>query len=82
MKIACVDALAGLARVPPPEAVAAAYGLDELRFGPDYLIPKPFDTRLIVDLPAGGGQGRHGHRRRLAPAAGPRRLPPAPRRSG
>ena len=52
MKIACVDALAGLARVPPPEAVAAAYGLDELRFGPDYLIPKPFDTRLIVDLPA------------------------------
>ncbi len=52
MKIACVDALAGLARVPPPESVAAAYGLEELSFGPDYLIPKPFDTRLIVDLPA------------------------------
>ena len=52
MKIACVDALAGLARVPPPESVAAAYGVDELRFGPDYLIPKPFDTRLIVELPA------------------------------
>ncbi len=52
MKIACVDALAGLARVPPPESVAVAYGVDELRFGPEYLIPKPFDTRLIVELPA------------------------------
>jgi malate dehydrogenase (oxaloacetate-decarboxylating)(NADP+) len=51
MKVACVDALAQLARVPPPEAVTAAYGVDELRFGPDYLIPKPFDTRLIVELP-------------------------------
>ena len=51
MKLACVDALARLARVPPPETVTAAYGVDELRFGPDYLIPKPFDTRLIVELP-------------------------------
>jgi malate dehydrogenase (oxaloacetate-decarboxylating)(NADP+) len=51
MKLACVDALAQLARVPPPESVTAAYGVDELRFGPDYLIPKPFDTRLIVELP-------------------------------
>jgi malate dehydrogenase (oxaloacetate-decarboxylating)(NADP+) len=51
MKLACVDALAQLARVPPPEAVTAAYGVDELRFGPEYLIPKPFDTRLIVELP-------------------------------
>ena len=37
--------------MPPPETVTAAYGVDELRFGPDYLIPKPFDTRLIVELP-------------------------------
>ncbi len=51
MKLACVDALARLARVPPPETVTAAYGVDELHFGPDYLIPKPFDTRLIVELP-------------------------------
>ncbi len=51
MKVACVDALAQLARVPPPETVTAAYGVEELRFGPDYLIPKPFDTRLIVELP-------------------------------
>ena len=32
--------------------MAAAYGLEDLRFGPDYLIPKPFDPRLIVELPA------------------------------
>jgi len=51
MKLACVNALARLARVPPPETVTAAYGVDELSFGPDYLIPKPFDTRLIVELP-------------------------------
>ena len=50
MKHACADALAQLARVPAPEAVAAAYGLDFLTFGPDYLIPKPFDPRLIVEL--------------------------------
>ena len=52
MKQACVEALARLARVPAPETVAAAYGLEELRFGPDYLIPKPFDPRLIVELPS------------------------------
>jgi malate dehydrogenase (oxaloacetate-decarboxylating)(NADP+) len=51
MKIACVEALARLAREPAPEAVSAAYGQGELRFGPDYLIPKPFDPRLVVELP-------------------------------
>ena len=51
MKIACVEALAGLARATTPETVAAAYGLEDLVFGPDYLIPKPFDPRLIVELP-------------------------------
>ena len=51
MKIACVEALAGLARATTPETVAAAYGLEELVFGPEYLIPKPFDPRLIVELP-------------------------------
>ena len=56
MKQACVEALARLARVPAPEAVAAAYGLEELRFGPDYLIPKPFDPRLIVELPSAVAQ--------------------------
>jgi malate dehydrogenase (oxaloacetate-decarboxylating)(NADP+) len=52
MKVACVEALAGLARATTPEAVAAAYGLEDLVFGPEYLIPKPFDPRLIVELPS------------------------------
>ncbi|MFO1075477.1 MAG: phosphate acyltransferase, partial [Geminicoccaceae bacterium] len=52
MKHACVEALASLARVPAPESVAAAYGLEDLSFGADYLIPKPFDPRLITELPA------------------------------
>ena len=48
MKIAAVHALAALAHAEIPEAVAAAYGAQSLRFGREYLIPKPFDPRLIV----------------------------------
>jgi malate dehydrogenase (oxaloacetate-decarboxylating)(NADP+) len=51
MKVACVEALAGLARRTTPETVAQAYGLEHLAFGPDYLIPKPFDPRLVQELP-------------------------------
>jgi malate dehydrogenase (oxaloacetate-decarboxylating)(NADP+) len=47
MKIACVEALAALAMEPPSDVVAAAYAGAELTFGPDYLIPRPFDPRLI-----------------------------------
>ena len=50
MKIACVEALADLAMAEASDIVAAAYGDIELRFGPDYLIPKPFDPRLITTL--------------------------------
>ncbi len=50
MKIACVNALADLAQVEMSDIVAAAYGGESLRFGPDYIIPKPFDPRLIVEL--------------------------------
>ena len=50
MKLACVEALAALAQAPPSDVVAAAYGDDGLVFGPDYLIPKPFDPRLILEL--------------------------------
>ncbi len=50
MKIACVEALANLALAPPSDVVAAAYGDAELTFGPDYLIPKPFDPRLILEI--------------------------------
>jgi malate dehydrogenase (oxaloacetate-decarboxylating)(NADP+) len=50
MKLACVEALADLALAEPSDVVAAAYGDAPLTFGPDYLIPKPFDPRLIVEI--------------------------------
>ena len=50
MKIALVHALADLAKEETPDTVVAAYGGEELKFGREYLIPKPFDPRLIVKL--------------------------------
>jgi malate dehydrogenase (oxaloacetate-decarboxylating)(NADP+) len=50
MKLACVEALADLALAEPSDVVAAAYGDASLTFGPDYLIPKPFDPRLILEI--------------------------------
>ena len=50
MKVACVEALAVLARVEASEVVAAAYGGAAPMFGPDYIIPKPFDPRLILQI--------------------------------
>lgn len=50
MKIACVKAIADLAMAEPSELVQKAYGDQSLRFGPEYLIPKPFDPRLIVEV--------------------------------
>jgi malate dehydrogenase (oxaloacetate-decarboxylating)(NADP+) len=47
MKLAAVRALADLTHAEIPDEVASAYGAEGLRFGPDYLIPKPFDPRLI-----------------------------------
>jgi malate dehydrogenase (oxaloacetate-decarboxylating)(NADP+) len=47
MKIACVNALADLAHAPGSAEAAQAYGGERLVFGPDYLIPKPFDPRLL-----------------------------------
>src|SRR4051795_3487119 len=44
MKIAAARALAALAKEPVPDSVAEAYGVQAFRFGPDYIIPKPFDT--------------------------------------
>jgi len=49
MKVACVKALADLAMAEPSEIVAKAYG-ESRRFGPDYLIPRPFDPRLILEI--------------------------------
>ena len=50
MKIACAEALAALAREDVPDEVALAYG-KELTFGRDYIIPTPFDPRLIYRIP-------------------------------
>ncbi len=50
MKIACVRAIADLAMADPSDVVARAYGGQTLTFGPDYLIPRPFDPRLIVHI--------------------------------
>jgi malate dehydrogenase (oxaloacetate-decarboxylating)(NADP+) len=50
MKVACVKALADLTMAELSDVVKAAYGNESLRFGPDYLIPKPFDPRLIVEV--------------------------------
>lgn len=47
MKVAAVHALAGLAREEVPADVLQTYGLQSLSFGPEYILPKPFDTRLI-----------------------------------
>ena len=47
MKIACIDGIAALARATTSAEAAAAYQGEQLTFGPDYLIPKPFDPRLI-----------------------------------
>ncbi|MAE50944.1 MAG: NADP-dependent malic enzyme [Micavibrio sp.] len=51
MKLACVEAIAALARKEVSAEVANVYSDEVLQFGPEYLIPKPFDPRLIVDLP-------------------------------
>ncbi len=51
MKLACVEAIAALARKQVAAEVATVYAGENLEFGPEYLIPKPFDPRLIVDLP-------------------------------
>jgi malate dehydrogenase (oxaloacetate-decarboxylating)(NADP+) len=50
MKLAAVQAIAELAMAEQSDIVASAYGNEELRFGPEYLIPKPFDPRLIVQI--------------------------------
>jgi malate dehydrogenase (oxaloacetate-decarboxylating)(NADP+) len=48
MKVAATEALAALTREPVPENVLRVYGLTELKFGPDYIIPKPFDARVLT----------------------------------
>lgn len=51
MKLACVNAIAALAQKEVPPEVAAIYPGEAMEFGPAYMIPKPFDPRLGVELP-------------------------------
>ena len=87
MKIAAVEAIAGLARVEASEVVAAAYGGAAPVFGPDYIIPKPFDPRLILEIAPAVARAAHGQRRgapadrrfrRLSPRPGALRVPLRP----
>jgi len=48
MKIAAAHALAELTKEDVPDSVLSAYGLESLRFGPDYIIPKPLDPRVMI----------------------------------
>ncbi|MFP4628145.1 MAG: NADP-dependent malic enzyme [Halobacteriales archaeon] len=50
MKVAAARALAELAREDVPDAVVSAYGVDHLRFGPEYIIPKPLDPRVLFEV--------------------------------
>jgi malate dehydrogenase (oxaloacetate-decarboxylating)(NADP+) len=56
MHLAAVHALAQLAREPVPSSVLEAYGKESLSFGPDYILPTPFDPRLIETIPAAVAQ--------------------------
>ena len=47
MELACIDGIAALARATTTAEAAAAYSGEQMTFGPDYLIPKPFDPRLV-----------------------------------
>ena len=51
MKIACVEAISDLAMKETSDIVSAAYGGASFQFGPNYLIPTPFDPRLMTDIP-------------------------------
>jgi len=48
MKLAVTHALAALAKEPVPDSVCEAYGVKKIEFGPDYIVPKPFDPRALV----------------------------------
>lgn len=48
MKLAATHALASLAREDVPDSVSKTYGLEYLEFGPEYIIPKPFDPRVLI----------------------------------
>ena len=58
--MAAVRAIADLATMETSDVVAAAYADEKLKFGPEYLIPKAFDPRLIEVVPMAVVKGSHG----------------------
>ncbi len=66
MLIAAVHALAELAREPVPASVLKAYKLKKLKFGPDYILPKPFDPRLAARVPQAVAKAAQASKRRKA----------------
>ena len=50
MKAACAEAIAAMVHTPPSDEVLNTYQGEQLTFGPEYLIPKPFDPRLIMEI--------------------------------
>jgi malate dehydrogenase (oxaloacetate-decarboxylating)(NADP+) len=77
MKIAAVKALAALTHEPVPQSVLKAYGLGTLEFGPQYIIPKPFDPRLNDYVPPAIAQAAVDSG--TARVAYPEHYPPAPK---
>ena len=74
MKLAAAQAIAELAQAEQSDVVATAYGDASLSFGPDYLIPKPFDPRLIVKIAPAVAKAAMDERRGDAPDRRPARL--------
>ena len=66
MKEAAVRAIAALAKEPVPESVCLAYNTDDLSFGEKYLIPKPFDPRVLLWVAPAICKGCHGNQAWLA----------------
>ena len=67
MKVAAARAIAALAREPVPDSVLSAYEMNSIEYGKDYIIPKPFDPR-VLGIVAPAVAGRHRGRRGTAPA--------------
>ena len=75
MKAAAVTALAALAESEASDVVLAAYRAETFVFGPDYILPKPFDPRLIIEIAPAVAKAAMEFWRRDAPDRGFRRLP-------
>ncbi len=80
MKLAAVHAIADLAQAEQSDIVAAAYGHENLGFGREYLIPRPFDPRLIVKIAPAVAKAAMDERGRDHADHRLRRLPAAPER--